>query len=457
MNQAIHRLYAGVAKRSLERIIRLPTVFKWVCPTKLSSWFSRPCPKLSPAHEGLFVMHPVRFAAVFYTLVVSQLFFVTTSPAQSVFEGPVNGAASQMGISPTRPDSGPSVEVEDGFMVPYTLVIPGSKVAIEMIPVPGGKFQMGSEEAEDQMPTVEVEVGPMWVAKCETTWGEYNLYMSMYALFKQLESKGLRKVDESNEVDAVTAPTELYEPSFTFQYGQDANLPAVTMTQFAAKQYTKWLTKLTGHQYRLPTEAEWEYACRAGSTTAYHFGDDEAELEEYAWYSENSQDRPHPVGKKKPNNFGLHDMHGNVMEWAVDGYSEEGYAAIADNPQPMSFLASVRWPDDAENRVVRGGSWQDEAAQLRSAARIGSQDEDWKAEDPNVPLSPWWFTDDPTRGIGFRIFRSYQPLDEATMKRFWEIDHEDIEFDVDSRISRGRGIRSAVDPSLAKDIEAAGK
>ena len=364
---------------------------------------------------------------------------------------------AQPGIATERPESGPVVEVEGGFMVPYTLVVPGSKVAIEMVPVPGGTFAMGSDAKEDEGPVVEVQVGPMWVAKYETTWEEYKLYMSMYSLFKSLEAKGQRMVDETTMVDAVTAPTELYDPSFTFEYGQDPKLPAVTMTQYSAKQYTKWLSKLTGQQYRLPTEAEWEYACRAGAKTAYHFGDDEAELGEYAWYDENADEQPHEVGQKKPNPFGLYDMHGNVMEWTIDGYSEEGYAAIADQQQPLSFLASVRWPDSAENRVVRGGSWQDPAEQLRSAARLGSTDEDWKDEDPNVPLSPWWFTDDPARGVGFRIFRSYQPLDSEVMSKFWEIDHEDIEFDVDSRISRGRGIRTVVDPELAKDIESSRK
>ena len=363
-----------------------------------------------------------------------------------------------IGLADTKPSEGPFVEVDGKFMVPYTLVVPGSTVKIDMVPVPGGTFKMGSpadseNHKEDEGPQVEVTVGPMWVAKYETTWREYMLYMSMYKLFKTLESKGLRKVTEANAVDAVTAPTELYEPTYTFEFGQDPELPAVTMTQYAAKQYTKWLSKLSGSQYRLPTEAEWEYACRAGSEYAYSFGDDEAGLDEVAWYSENSESKPHYVGKKKANAFGLHDMHGNVMEWVVDSYTEDGYASVADKPQPMTSLDSVRWPTSFDNRVVRGGSWQDDAAELRSAARLGSADEDWKAEDPNVPLSPWWYTDDPSRGVGFRLFRSYQPLEPEMISKFWEIDDEDIQFDVDMRISGGRGIQSVVDPSLAEDIK----
>ncbi len=364
----------------------------------------------------------------------------------------------QLGISAAKPESGPFVQVKEGFMVPYTLTVPGSEVTVEMVPVPGGEIVMGSPAGEaghqaDEAPQIKVEVGPMWVAKCETSWSEYKLYMSMYRLFKSLASQGLRKVDSNNKVDAVTAPTELYDATFTFEFGEEPKLPAATMTQFAAKQYTKWLSKLTGHQYRLPTEAEWEYACRAGSPSAYSFGDEASELDEYAWHAGNSDAVPHEVGQKKPNKFGLHDMHGNVMEWTVNGHTEEGYKHAADKKQPMSFLESVFWPNSAENRVVRGGSFQDEAKLLRSAARLPSKDEDWKSEDPNVPLSPWWYTSDPARGVGFRVFRSYVPLDAEQVSKFWEYDHEYIELDVQARLDEGRGISTVVDKELAKEIE----
>lgn len=368
-----------------------------------------------------------------------------------------DATSTQPGFQSEKPEQQPYVEVDGGFLVPYTLTIPGTEVQVEMVPIPGGKFKLGSSpdsdaHVEDEGPQVEIEVGPMWVAKYETTWEQYQLYMNMYKIFKDLQGQGLRRVDDTNRVDAVTAPTELYDPTYTFEYGQDPQLPAVTMTQYAAKQYTKWLSKLTGSQYRLPTEAEWEYACRAGSESDFSFGDDPEQLDEYAWYFDNSDDLPHEVGQKKPNAFGLYDMHGNVMEWVIDGYTEEGYAALAEKA-PLNVVDAIQWPVSFDQRVVRGGSFQDDPEQLRSAARLSSQDEDWKAEDPNIPLSPWWYTDDPTRGIGFRIFRSYQPIDADLVQKFWDIDNEDIELDVQMRIDEGRGVLTPVDPELAEAIK----
>jgi formylglycine-generating enzyme required for sulfatase activity len=361
------------------------------------------------------------------------------------------------GLVEEKPSEGPFVEVDGKYMVPYTMKIPGSSVEFHMVPVPGGNFKMGSSEddeyfVEDEGPQAEIEVGPMWVSKYEATWAEYKLYMSMYQLFKSLQGQGLRALDESNKVDAVTAPTELYDPTYTFEFGDDPAYPAVTMTQYAAKQYTKWLSKLTGQQYRLPTEAEWEYACRGGTTTPFSFGEDDAEIDDYAWYYDNSDEYPHPVGQKKPNPFGLYDMHGNVMEWVIDGYTEDGHARLAEQDQPVPLVEAIHWAESFDNRVMRGGSFQDDPESLRSAARLASQDEDWKEEDPNIPLSPWWFTDDPTRGLGFRVFRSYKPLDDATITKFWDIDNEDLQFDVDMRVDEGRGVITPIDPSLAEDI-----
>jgi formylglycine-generating enzyme len=277
-------------------------------------------------------------------------------------------------------------------MVPYTLKIPGSDVQIEMLPVAGGEFLFGSSEddpnrREDEGPQVKVTVAPMWVAKTETTWAQYGEYMKLYAIFKEFESRGERIVSSDKMADAITAPTELYEPSYTYEYGDKPEQPAVTMTQYAAQQFTKWLSLLTGAQYRLPTEAEWEYACRAGTTTAYSWGDEADAMDDYAWYIENADDGLPLVGTKKPNAFGLHDMHGSVAEWTVNQYTEDGYSWLADK-KSVQAIDVVQWPTQSSPCVVRGGSWEMEPEELRSATRMASDDEVWKEDDPNFPRSP---------------------------------------------------------------------
>lgn len=366
------------------------------------------------------------------------------------------GAASETaGWSTVKPAEGPFVEVDGRFMVPYKVTMPGTEVTFEMIPVAGGVSKLGSPEGEagrsmDEGPQYEVELQPYWVGKCEVTWAEYKLFMGMYNIFKKFQTLGMRKITDDKIGQAVTAPTPLYEPSFTFEYGEDPRQPAITMTQFAAKQYTKWLSGITGDQYRLPSEAEWEHAARAGSSTAYSFGDNVSELEQYAWFSGNADAGAKPVGTKKPNAWGLHDMHGNVAEWTVDQYTEDGYAVLAGKKQDR--VSAIKWPTVAYPRVVRGGSWEFDAEKVRSSSRLGSNDEEWKDEDPNIPLSPWWFTTDPARGVGFRLVRSARPLSADEMKKFWEFDHEDIQLDVEIRLQEGRGAIGISDKTLPEDV-----
>lgn len=362
-----------------------------------------------------------------------------------------------VGISKTKPAEGPSVEVDGGHMVPYTTTIPGTDVAFEMIPVPGGTFKMGSpadedSRSDDEGPQIEVKVDPMWVAKTEVTWAQYWEFMELYSAFKEFEANGTRVVNDDNKVDAITAPTELYEPSYTYEYGERPQQPAVTMTQYAAQQFTKWLSRITGQQFRLPTEAEWEYAARGGSTAAYAWGDDPDQADDYAWYFDNADDGAVEVGSKQPNAFGLHDMHGNVAEWTVNQYTEDGYADF-DSGQPINAIEVVKWPETPSPCVVRGGSWEMDLEDLRCAARLPSDDDEWKVDDPNFPRSPWWFTSDPARGVGFRLFRSYQPLDGNKMAKFWEANAEDVKIDIESRLRDGRGILGLVDPTLPDAIK----
>jgi formylglycine-generating enzyme required for sulfatase activity len=171
----------------------------------------------------------------------------------------------------------------------------------------------------------------------------------------------------------------------------------------------------------LPTEAEWEYACRAGTTTAYSCGNDPGQLGNYAWYVDNAE-KPQPVGKKKANPWGLHDMHGNVSEWCLDRYVPDIYTTLAKQKvvhSPVVLPTAKEYP-----YVARGGSWDDDAERLRSAARLVSNPE-WSVQDPQRPQSIWWHTD--ATFVGFRIVR---PLHEQ----------DDLK-DVRSLVVKGKGTR----------------
>ncbi|QEG36282.1 formylglycine-generating enzyme family protein [Bythopirellula goksoeyrii] len=350
---------------------------------------------------------------------------------------------------------------EQGF-VDYARVIPGTDVQFEMVAVEGGTLLMGSPTEErghskGESPQVEVRILSNWVGKYEVTWSEYHEFMKLCGVFDAFADEGIRKMTRDNKIDAVSAPSKLYEPSFT--YGADGDpdprQPAVSMSQYAAKQYTKWLSLLTGEFYRLPNEAEWEYACRAGTTTAYSFGDDPEMLREYAWYYMNSEDRftAATVGQLKPNHWGLFDMHGNVWEWTLDQYDVGQYAKYSSQTEVSDDLTN--WPTKLFPRVLRGGSWySSEASECRSASRLPSDDDQWRSSDPNHPQSPWWFASDEGLSIGFRLVRPKNPPARSEWKKFWDADLEEITRDVNRRVyQEGRGSWGIVDPQLPKAIE----
>lgn len=365
------------------------------------------------------------------------------------------------GLVKVKPASGPCVEIDGQYMVPYTVTIPGTDLKFEMIPVPGGEFLMGSPDSEPghqatEGPQIRVKTRPFWMQKNEISWADYEAYMALYNVFKKFETEKIRPVTDDKMIDAITAPTELYEPSFTYEYGQDPNLPAVSMTLYAARQYTKWISIVSGQQYRVPTEAEWEYAARAGSKSAYSYGDDPTKLGEVAWFAGNSDAKgPRKIGQGKPNAFGLVDMHGNVAEWVQDELSEDGYAKLKDKATagPLTVYEVMGKPAVHYPRVVKGGSWQSTAEECRSAARLGSNYALWKDTDPNLPKSPWWMTDEPCRGIGFRVLRSIDELPRDQIETFWNVDSEDLKLDVDGRILGGRGGYGLVDPELPEAIK----
>ncbi len=368
-----------------------------------------------------------------------------------------------------RPDSeGPVVRVPGGWMVAYDETIPGSSVTFRMIPVPGGTFRMGSPpdepaRAADEGPAYDVVVEPFWISRCEVTWAEYKKYMAALGLFEAMKSAGIRPVTADNKADAVTAPSTLYDATTTFTNGEDDALPAVTMTPFAARHYPKWLSGLTGRFYRLPAESEWEYACRAGTQTPWNTGDDAAGLDEAAWFADNADETTHPVGEKKPNAWGLHDMHGNVAEWVVDELAADGYARQSALPQPVGVADTINWPKKLYPRVLRGGAYYDESTQCRSGSRRGSRDAggtqadpDWKNEDPNLPKSPWWYTEEPALGVGMRLVRPLAEPDADVRRRWWNPEVQSIEYDIEERMQQGRGSRGIVDPQLPAELKAKG-
>ncbi|RZJ81633.1 MAG: formylglycine-generating enzyme family protein [Flavobacterium sp.] len=272
----------------------------------------------------------------------------------------------------------------------YTQQINGTKLSFEMQAIPAGSFSMGSNIGNnDEKPVHKVNLDAFWMSKVEVTWDLFEPFL--YKDYEKTSSVG----DVPANVDAVTRPTKPYL-DMTFGMGKQ-NQPALAMTQYNAIQFCKWLYTRTGVFYRLPTEAEWEYACRAGSTSEYHFGDDASKLGEYAWFGENSEKKTHEVAKKKPNAWGLYDMHGNVAEWTYDEYRPDFYAQTkADAKNPVATAAKL-YP-----LVVRGGSYEDIAKDLRSAARLAS-DPSWKQIDPQIPKSNWWFPDAPF--VGIRLVR----------------------------------------------------
>ena len=282
----------------------------------------------------------------------------------------------------------------------YTESIPNSTVTFEMVAVPGGTFKLGSPPDEagrdaDEGPQVEVTLKPFWIGKTEVTWDEYDQ-------FAFVGNTGARTGDGGGDADAVSKPSRAYGDEAK-GYGK-GKMPALAMTQHAAMEYCRWLSQVTGKAYRLPTEAEWEYAARAGNT-----GAQPADLDEQAWHVGNAKETPHKVGEKKPNAFGLHDMLGNVAEWTFDLYAEGRYAEWAPKAsQPVALPTDKRYP-----HPTRGGSFIEGANKLRFANRQASH-EDWSQRDPQVPQSIYWHTD--ADHVGFRIVRA---LDEqANLKGF---------------------------------------
>lgn len=280
----------------------------------------------------------------------------------------------------------------------------GAKLTFEMARVPGGKFTMGSPEGETgreahESPQRQVNVNPFYLCTTETTMEMFLVYYAETGTGKkdgegaEGEMPAATPPPVPKGVDAVTGPTPVYG-DMTMGFSKD--YPAIGMTWHNAMTFCVWLSKKTGKKYRLPTEAEWECAARVGTTKAFGTCDGPEALAEFAWFEPNADRQPHPVGKKKPNAWGLHDMQGNVREWVHDFYSPTGYQEGAGE----KALANPTGPKEGKLHVARGGCYDSPAAELRCAAR-GFEEDWWRMNDPQIPKSKWWLPQMDI--IGFRV------------------------------------------------------
>jgi formylglycine-generating enzyme required for sulfatase activity len=274
-----------------------------------------------------------------------------------------------------------------GAAAAYKVTIPNTTVTYGMAPAPAGEFTMGSAAPgarPDEGPPHKVKLDAFWIQTHEVPWDAYLMFM--------FADQAHEKETPDPLVDALSRPTA---PHLEMSFGRgNQGFPAISMTQHAANKFAQWLSARTGEFYRLPTEAEWEYACRAGSEATQP-----TPLDDYAWYKKNSPVPPftagtyHKPGTKKPNAWGIYDMLGNVMEWTLDQYKP--YTAEAqENPW---VKATEPYP-----HAVRGGSWNDEADRVTCTARVPS-DPEWKRQDPQLPKSIWYMTD--AQWLGFRLVR----------------------------------------------------
>ena len=298
----------------------------------------------------------------------------------------------------------------------YTNSIPNTKASYAMVAVPGGEFVMGSPDGApyvqpDELPPHRVKLEPFWIGKYEVTWNEYSAFV-----FDEIERRQASPPSADGKLDIRLADAVTYPslPYVDVDYGMGKNgYPAIGMTQHAANKYCEWLSAKTAHFYRLPTEAEWEYAARAGSTNTWFFGEDATKLADYAWFEDNSNFKYQKIGRKLPNPWGLYDVLGNVSEWVLDQYEEGYYRSCAEKGTVISpwNQAAKLYPHS-----VRGGSWRDPMSEVHCARR-GRSTAEWKAADPQLPKSRFWFRS--CDFVGFRIVRPHTIPAAEAMRQYW--------------------------------------
>jgi formylglycine-generating enzyme len=302
----------------------------------------------------------------------------------------------------------------------FTEFIPNTGTSFKMVAIPGGTFTMGSPDNEslrenDEGPQIIVKLSSFFMGKVEVTWDEYETFMYE----TKTEGRSDTRPVVNKDVDTISGPTPAYEDPGQGWGREDR--PAMTMTFHAANVYCQWLTKVTGKNYRLPTEAEWEYAARGGTETPYYFeGDPKKFTKDRFWnkvfgvdttginsnvhYILNSSGKNFPAGIVGPNPYGLLNMPGNVREFCSDWYAADAFAQYP----PGSTLENPMGPQSGTERVVRGGSYKSDAADVRSAARDFTQHNAWMVTDPQIPKSSWWYSD--AKDVGFRVVCEWEDI-----------------------------------------------
>jgi formylglycine-generating enzyme required for sulfatase activity len=277
----------------------------------------------------------------------------------------------------------------------------GEKISFDMVLIPGGSFLMGSPvgeagRQEHEGPQHKVRLDSFYLCPKEAT---IKLFMAFYRETVSAKrdfiavEEAKKDKEEKGDVDVITGPTPVYGD---MTMGYEDMHPAIGITWHNAMTFCRWLSKKTGKKYHLPTEAQWEYACRAGTTSAYSFGDDPKKLGDFGWFEDTADSETNPVGKKKPNAWGLYDMSGNVREWVHDFYSPTAYKEAAKKTPTVN----PKGPKTGELHVARGGDYSCSAEELRCAARTFEQDW-WRSGDPQIPKSIWWLPE--MDFIGFRV------------------------------------------------------
>lgn len=290
-----------------------------------------------------------------------------------------------------------------------TIAIPGTGLSFGMAYVPGGTFEMGSPDEEEgrrphEGPRTEVTVAPFWMGVVEVTYDEYAAFR-----FVDRDADSTAAPGRSYRAEAAPRPSPPYEDP-AHGLGNEGH-PAAGMTQWAALQYARWLWDKTGQFFRLPTEAEWEFACRAGGDGT---PPNAMQLDRVAWHLENSGERFHPVGTKRANAWGLHDMLGNVAEWTLDQYTASYFDRVREEGTEDPWIM----PESLHPRTVRGGAFDDAPDALRCSARLESS-MNWKRRDPQIPKSFWWNTD--SQFLGFRLVRPERQPSREEAEEFFAI------------------------------------